>query len=445
MRRPPLRTALLGLIVTAGSSVVGIGLGTLMNRTVFAQTPAPTDQGGADQGFLVDASRFSLTKGLGAAEGLRVIHLNPRDLPNHEFNIVKPQASFNTGGGVTPVPSWTYNFTASSDLGGGSYTGTILGRSPYLRGKTTTTIPVQIVPLIIKIGTTTYDPTANDPCVTGAAAPYTDVSVITGSPIFQSTDWVMNGVDMGTTQYHDAFMRAQFWSLVGGTNYHLILNPTVLPAQTVTFTASQGTNYNAATNFGGCGFIGVVNTTTLDNKIQALITGALSSMVNVGTVPIFLTKSVVSATSGHRITANCCVLGYHGALTVGGNLQTYSPFSLDTTGVFGGDVNTLSHEIGELINDPTGNNPTPTWGNIGQTVGGCQNNFEVGDPLSEGFGTPTQPFVVNGANGLTYHMQELAFASWFYGGPSLGAGGKYSNNSSFGGDCILCSAGGGTN
>jgi hypothetical protein len=107
-------------------------------------------------------------------------------------------------------------------------------------------------------------------------------------------------------------------------------------------------------------------------------------------------------------------------------------------------VSTLAHEMGEAINDPTGNNGTPIWGKIGQQSG-SQNNFEVGDPLSPGGISATKSFTVVGANGLTYHMQELAFFSWFYGGKSLGTGGKYSNNGTFGGFMKLYSAGGGTN
>jgi hypothetical protein len=192
------------------------------------------------------------------------------------------------------------------------------------------------------------------------------------------------------------------------------------------------------------GHIGVVNLTNLNGLVQGLITGPLAGMVNAGTFPIFLTKDVVSADPGISIFANCCVLGYHSGLFVAGDLQIYSPFSIDTTGVFGpGFVSTLSHEMAEAVNDPTTGNPTPLWGGIGQ-VGGCQNNFEVGDPLSPGFGTPTNPFVVVGGNGLTYHLQELAFYSWFYGSTPLGAGagGKFSDNLTFGGDAKVCPPGG---
>lgn len=354
--------------------------------------------------------------------------------------------SFQSVTTVTPLPTWNYSITASAGLGGATYSGTVLGRSPYSRGKTTTTIPTQIIPLVITItdasGTVVYDPTAADSCVTGT---HTDLDVITNSPIFTNNNWTMNGVNVGNTQYIDAFQRAQFWSLVGGTPYHLVLSPSTIASQALTFQPSggsgTGTNYNAATTFGGCGYIGVVNINNLDAAVHALITGPLASTVNAGTFPIFLTKNVVSATSGTSIFSNCCVLGYHSGFTVGSNLQIYSPFSLDTSGVFGGDVSTLSHEMGEAINDPTGNNPTPAWGNIGQVTNSCQNNFEVGDPLSPGFSTPTNSFVVNG-NGLTYHLQELAFFSWFYGGTSLGAGGRYSANGTFGGSAILCPPGG---
>ena len=77
------------------------------------------------------------------------------------------------------------------------------------------------------------------------------------------------------------------------------------------------------------------------------------------------------------------------------------------------------------MDDPLGTNPTPAWGNIGQ-VQGCQNNLEVGDPLSGTFFPPVT------MNNFTYNPQELAFYSWFYRQtPSIGSGGVYSNNGTF--------------
>jgi len=335
----------------------------------------------------------------------------------------------------TPLPTFSYTLTASAALGGGVFSGSIVGRSPLNRGKTTTTIPTQLVPLVITINGVVYDPTLPDACVTGNP---TDISIIANSPIFTNNPWTMNGVNIGTTQYIDAFQRAQFWSQVQGTPYHLILQESQLASQALTF--NSGTNTPETCANGQPSSVGVVDINVFDAAIQALITGPLAGMVNVGTFPIFLTKDVVESENG-----GCCILGYHSGLFVGGQLQIYSPFSIDTIPVFGGGfVSTLSHEMGEAINDPPGNNPTPNWGNIGQVVGACQSNFEVGDPLSPGFGTPTNPFVVVGGNGLTYNLQELAFYSWFYGSTALGtpAGGGFSDHGTFLGDAIICPPGG---
>ena len=77
------------------------------------------------------------------------------------------------------------------------------------------------------------------------------------------------------------------------------------------------------------------------------------------------------------------------------------------------------------MDDPLGNNPTPKWGHTGQ-VSACQATLEVGDPLSGTNITATMP------NGFTYHLQELAFVSWFFDQvPSTGIFGWYSSNDTF--------------
>jgi hypothetical protein len=66
--------------------------------------------------------------------------------------------------------------------------------------------------------------------------------------------------------------------------------------------------------------------------------------------------------SGPPTIANCCILGYHGATGGPPNGQTYSPMEFDTTGIFANSVSDTSvaaHEIGEWMDDPYGNNPTP--------------------------------------------------------------------------------------
>jgi hypothetical protein len=335
--------------------------------------------------------------------------------------------------------------TTVTGYDGGTYTGTFVGRNPNNRAKTTTDIITQVIPLKITItdaehGAVVYDPTVGNACFAGSP---TDVSIITGSPIFNATNYTMNGVNVTPSvpsQYIDAFLRANYWTLVGGTNYHTNLTLQVLPTQTLSFGSADAQNYQAGVDFGGgCGFIGVVDNTVFDNAIQALL--KTIGAVNPGTFPILLSKDVVTGIPGHDLFANCCVLGYHSAYMSGPNLQIYSPFSLSAPNNFGGDVSTLAHEMAEALADPTGNNPVPAWGNIGQQPN-CQTNLEVGDPLSQANGVNPTSFVVN-MNGFTYHLQELAFTNWFYGAAvNTGAGGKYSNNGALGGHAKACPPGG---
>jgi len=124
-------------------------------------------------------------------------------------------------------------------------------------------------------------------------------------------------------------------------------------------------------------------------------------------------------------SADCCILGYHSGYGTSTYNQFYGVGAYEAAGVFSGaqDITALSHELGELTNDPLGDNPVPAWGHIGQQSG-CQDNFEVGDPIQVSF-----PVV---ASKYTYHPQDLAFFSWFYRGTKangeyLGTG-KYSFN-----------------
>ena len=96
----------------------------------------------------------------------------------------------------------------------------------------------------------------------------------------------------------------------------------------------------------------------------------------------------------------------------------------------------MAHEVGEWADDPGVLNMVPLWGGIGQQSS-CQDNLEVGDPLTGNVITELMP------NGFNYSLQELVFFSWFLGNnPSYGTGGKYSSNSTFGGFAKVCPPGG---
>jgi hypothetical protein len=338
---------------------------------------------------------------------------------------VSPEALQAPSGTGASIPLW--NFSVTSPLDNHVYAGTMVGRSPFFHGARTTNVPAIVVPVIIKFSDgTVFDPTAADSSCSPAGTP---LNLTENSPIFTPVDITMDGVDMGTTQYADAFQRANFWTQLSatGNRYHTLLSPvTVLPAITMNVPAADGSVFST-TQFGGCGgIIGVMNINWFDPQVKAAITNLSGNGVGPATLPIFILKNVAMVSGTPTLDGSCCILSYHGAY--GSPLQTYTPFDYDTSGIFisVADINPLSHEIGEWMDDPTGTNPTPAWGHTGQ-VTGCQSNLEVGDPLSDNEFSP-----LLAPNGFTYHPQELAFFSWFFRQtPSIGVNGMYSDDETF--------------
>ena len=327
------------------------------------------------------------------------------------------------------IPMWNYSTTASRD--GKTYKGTMVGRSPFFHGARTTNINTILVPVAVTFQDTgtVFDPTATDAnCLPNGTV--TATTLTQQSPILLPANFTMNGVDEGATQYVDAFQRANFFQAVDptGNSYHTLLNLTAtLSAISVSIAAAHGGTF---AGLGGCSPLGVVDVNTFDNMvIKTLLPSLASQGVGPTTVPIFLLYNVAMSTGPpHQDLGNCCILGYHSGIGSGSKTQLYSVADYDSSQDFGGtnsgtwNTAVLSHEIAELMDDPLTNNPTPSWGKIGQ-VAGCQRNLEVGDPLSGTFFPEvTMP------NGITYDLQELAFYSWFFGSPSIGAGGVFSDN-----------------
>ena len=318
---------------------------------------------------------------------------------------------------ATGLKVWTYHATSTRQGSKGQkFTGVMVGNSPYT-SKTTTTTTMQIVPLIIKIGSTTFDPTAPDGACAGGKVP---LALLKNSPMIQSSKFVMNGVNVGTTQYSDAFERASFWKPIkaNGGGYHNKLKAVTLKAVTIDATG------HSAIETSTCGPLGGVDINWFEPELENTIIPSLKGQgVNPTTFPTFMMYNVVMYDSS---PGNCCILGYH--FVIGSPGQTYSPFEFDTTLAFGPTfTNTYiaAHEIDEWQDDPMVTNGTPAWGHTGQ-VTGCQNNLEVGDPLTG----VDHPFSIT-KGGFKYYLQELAMYSWFFGGPSIGAGGKFSDNGTF--------------
>ena len=313
----------------------------------------------------------------------------------------------------TTIPLWGYGVV--SPLDNKSYSGQMVGRAPFFHGHRSTSVQAYLVPVALTFDdtNTVFDPTAPDACIGND----TVMNVTVSSPMFQNASFTMNQANVGTTQYVDAFQRANFWGYVAGTSYHTLLTLKTLPKISVSVGTTAG--FTSVSNF--CGYYGELDYNVWDSYVQNTLIPSLKAQgVGPTDLPIFIFDSVVMY--GNSDPNDCCILGYHGSYTPSNVLQTYSVTNFDTAGDFSPDISTISHEIAEWMNDPLGTNATPAWGHIGQ-VTGCQNNLEVGDPLSGTF------FPSVTMNGFTYNPQELAFFTWFYRlSPSFGAGGLYSNN-----------------
>jgi len=307
------------------------------------------------------------------------------------FVTLPPRLRYDIAPPAVKLPTWNGSFTFL----GTKYKYNMVGTAPS--SNTSTTIPVYVIPLKVvittKSGTTkTYDPKhvlSNGNTVTQNTV---------ASPIFDSTTtYKPGGVDVGTTQYIDAFQRANFWSTVKtDTNYHLLLGaPTVLAKKTLSPPASKG---KTGSPLGSK--VGLVDIDWFDAQIQTLI--SKFSKIKPNTLPIFLTYDVYLTQSG-----GCCIGGYHsseGSVTAP---QAYAYASyIDHVGEFAQDVSALSHEVGEWADDPLvvndGNN-TPCG------------VLEVGDPLENNPNYGGYPYVLNG---FTYNLQDLTTLPYFGASPS---------------------------
>jgi hypothetical protein len=259
------------------------------------------------------------------------------------------------------------------------------------------------------------------------------------SPIFKKQTWKQGTKTIGFGQYVDVVQRAQFWKYTKPTGinpgYHVTLNPVTLDAVTINVPLGQGA---LATNDCGNGYVGAFDISWFIDQLQNQVFPTLqTSGVGPTTFPLFVLYNSVMFDGS---PSTCCYLGFHNSFMTANGQQTYGVAMYDNTQYFDGDVSVMSHEVSEWMNDPgVGQgetiNLTKPWGNIGQ-VQNCQGNFETGDPLSGNVITDT-------LNGKAYHLQELAYFSWFFHqSPSWGLGGTYSFRNRFKGFAKPCPPGG---
>jgi len=359
----------------------------------------------------------------------------------HQLNALPPLTQKLEAPALAGSTIPTYSYSVVSPVDGKTYSGQIIGVNPSARPAHATVIPTIVVPvrLTFQYSSTTrfiFDPTAGDPGCLGAGR--TAFSLTQQSPLINDVRFVFGGTNVGTTQYIDAFQRANFWSAVsasGGGTYHTLLGFAPMPLQSVTVSSANSGSPNGTvfsfsgqcgtntSNVNAPGLMGVMN-------INFFNPVAVSLIAKLGITPnsfvIFLLYNVVMSNGNPTITNNCCFVGYHSVTGTQTGTQTYgvAEFEGRNQTIFPGvaDVSPLSHEIGEWMNDPQVNNLTPAW----LLGSGCQGIYEVGDPLNQILMPP-----VKMSNGFTYHLQELAFFSWFYRlSPSGGVNGWYSDNGS---------------
>jgi hypothetical protein len=368
-----------------------LGIGVLVAAATMAAAVATSGTGGA-----------------AAATPLRVREWHPAAAASTHARVAA---------GAPSVPMWSHTYTA----GGTKYKGSMVGKNVFAAlAHPSTTVPTQIVPIALTITDTgsVYDPSAPDPCLGGASA----VSRTVESPIFTPRTYTLGGKKIGKTQFVDAFQRASFWAQTKPTGinpgYHVKLAVSVLPTMHFDISGSEvGT---------GCTRLGKVDIGALAATLLSHLADFSAAGVDSTKFPLLLLSNVVMYDS---TPDQCCILGFHTAINnpYDGGVQTLAVAEYDSTNRFVGihDVGIVTHEVGEWMDDPIGTNPTPSWGNIGQ-VSGCQGNLEVGDPLT---GTEMK---FKMPNGVVYHPQEMAFASWFFGlSPSGGVNGWYSMNGTF--------------
>jgi chitinase len=307
----------------------------------------------------------------------------------------------------------TFRYTA----GQGSYT--IVGRDPAEGGGTT--IPTVLVPV-----TLSFDTTKTGKLSIMDAAP--DVPRVLRSPVFSRFAFPTGG----TTQYADAMLRTTFphydW-------WHTLLTKPELKPVKITIPAGYG--YVLTSKKTG-GSLAIVDIEFLQKELFKQLPKQPGRLV------IAVTHNTAYYTEGDATL--CCSWGTHGVDSATGNSFVLGSYLHDAPSVVeDGDVQPLTQQLGEFINDPLHDpllpqaarnakapgNTFPGWMRMGNE-GGCggtsvatsyflleptntnqKNNFPVSKPFMARVG------------GATYHLQNVALLPW-YTGSLQGLGSTYS-------------------
>jgi hypothetical protein len=379
------------------------------------------------------------------------------------------QALFTTQGSVAPqflagattIPHWTFQFTDPTN--GVTYPITMVGTDPRVGGSTT--IHTVLIPLKMNFVAAGQDPSSlvnqgyvgfQPQFVNRTFDGTSKLAQTEASPVFSD---YLYPTDLGgdTGQLGDVYMRAQFNKIA--SNYHVKLDYTVAPTQTLDVPSAKGIAYERPVSQwrrthgyqATADYTGLAEVNWFSTQLQSLMG---SMQISATTVPIFLTDNVLLYIKGSPIGyQNCCILGYHGAAmplghgtgTLNGQGQqavqtfmytayvtpgTYSGFLTDYTGARTApratrglsDIHALSHEVSEWLDDPYTNNAVQPWKVASAPQYGCTSVLEVGDPVvGIWFGLTGNN--LDARNSGLWHPEDEVFAQWFARGgvePVLG-------------------------
>ena len=331
--------------------------------------------------------------------------------------------------------SLSFYSTNYTSLGAVQLPFNIVGTDPA-KGAATTNIPTVIVPIniVFEAGTVNTSKPSGPVELDGSGV----VPAVQNSPIFQVADYKVGGTDLGVTQYGDALQRGEFHNIPGfSSDYHVLLdNPMVMP--TVTITVNNPKHGNAYRLRSG-GLLGVVAFGFLESQV-------IGPHFPANVLPIFLTDNVFE--SGDGTVNTCCVLGYHSSQGPPASTAATWIYAAHTEpGTFRNnvilDVQALSHEVAEWLNDPFVGALAIGFVNLippavlPGTGGACIIHFETGDPLEAPPAVFTQTI-----GGTTYHLQDEVFLPWYlHTTPSFSVNGQYTLQNTFTTPSSLCGPG----
>jgi chitinase len=299
--------------------------------------------------------------------------------------------------------------TFQHSVGEGSYT--LVGRDPS--PGITTTIPTLLVPITLSLDA---KKTAGRPFVMDAAQ---DVAGVLHSPVFSKFAFLSGGA----TQYADAMLRTTFPEADG---WHTLLGkPEVKP---VTITVPVGYGYILTSKRSGASFA-VVDVEFLQRELFKQLPKQEGKLV------IAMTHNTTYYALGDATV--CCSWGTHGVDSATGNSFVLGSYLHAAPAVVeDGDVQPLTQQLGEFLNDPLHDpllhgrdvqgpgNTFPSWlrpatmrpGDQGACGGtGVASTYFLLEPTNTNpkNNIPASNAFVARVGGATYHLQNVALLPWY--------------------------------